>query len=108
MRTRQTTEDGFDEENATRGLEHRGGDPSGCGPPPRATEDDEIAPGNVGEPGGRWRDHEIPHVMADTAEGRHFTQPATELYSGGYLGTFGYGHGGKEGYIPSPESKPRS
>ena len=51
----------------------------------------------------------MPYVMEGTAEKRgHFTRPATELYSGGYLGTFGYGHGGKEGYIPSPESKPRS
>jgi hypothetical protein len=53
-------------DDLVRDLQYRGLDPSGYTRPPRAIErggaDDwyEEAPGNAGEPGGRWHDHEMP------------------------------------------------
>jgi hypothetical protein len=113
MRTKQTQNDGFRADDVTRSLQYRGADPSGYEYDP-AWDDagdtggyfTEATPGNAGEPGGRWHDHEMPYVHELNPTGEQseqwggFRTVATELYPGGYLGLLAYGQGGREGSIP--------
>jgi hypothetical protein len=112
-------------DDLTRNRQYRGDDPSGymTAPQSNAGYDErgrwtEEAPGNRGEAGGRWHDHEMPYAArgpshplergtATPQATRHgqpeggFRPAARELWSGGPGGAHGYGHGGREGHDPA-------
>ena len=126
-------------DDRTRADQYLGIDPSGYKRAPQATEGHEAqgewrepTPGNYGEAGGRWHDHEAPYESARALAGDDalkregaeeeeapgqpeagFLDHARGLWWGGPGGTFGYAGGGREGHAPevaeiggAPESKP--
>jgi len=120
-------------EDLTRVRQYQGVDPSGYERSPQATEGHEEngawreeSPGNYGECGGRWHDHEGPYSAGRTTVGygigevpgdacaqtqTGFRDRAQGLYPDPATGRAAYGGGGREGYDASvvkraPDAEP--